>query len=77
MEKEVIIKNANLTGIVNYLNSISKKQNGRCYTPRDVLGYIRRGFLPSYFGSIRIEEVENENCSVKLYNLVKTNENIC
>lgn len=74
MEKEIVLKNVNLTGIVNYLNKNFYKKDGKKFNPRDVLGYIKRGFLPSYLGSIRIEEVENENCSVKLYNLVKTNE---
>ena len=35
----------------------------------DVLGYINRGKLPEYLGGNKIVEVEQKNCSVKLYNI--------
>lgn len=65
-----ILKRANLTGITNFLNkNFCKKKEDKQFSPRDVLGYIKRGYLPTYLGNYAIKEIEEENCSVKLYNI--------
>lgn len=69
-----LIKNANLTGLCKYLNQNYKKQGNNLFSPRDVLGYVQRKRLPNYLGGHQIIEIAQENCSVKLYNLV-ANEN--
>ena len=70
-----LLKNANLTGITKFLNdNFSKKDSNERFNPRDVLGYINRGKLPEYLGGNKIIKVEQQNCSVKLYN-IQNNEN--
>ena len=64
-----LVKQANLTGIVNFLNERYEKKGGGTFSPRDVLGYIDRGKLPDYLGGNKIIEVEQGNCSVRLYNI--------
>lgn len=66
-----LIENANLTGLCNFLNKNYKKQGGGKFSPRDVHGYIKRGQLPVYLGNKKIVEVNQDNCSVKLYNLIE------
>lgn len=48
---------------------IQTKDSNERFNPRDVLGYINRGKLPEYLGGNKIVEVEQQNCSVKLYNI--------
>ena len=69
MVKKCLLKSANLTGITKFLNENFQKQNSQKFSCRDVLGYIKRGSLPTYLGNYNITEVKLENCSIKLYNI--------
>lgn len=69
LEKKFLLQNANLTGLTKFLNENFKKKNLQPFSCRDVLGYIDRKQLPSYLGNYKINEIEQVNCSVKLYNL--------
>lgn len=70
-EEKHLISNANLTGLTKFLNVNFKKESLSEFTCRDVLGYIQRKSLPLYLGGNKIEEISQETCSVKLYNLLK------
>lgn len=75
MKEELIVNNCNLTGLTHFLNENFKKKNGKNFSARDVLSYIRRGYLPTYLGNYKIQTIVAKNCSVKLYKVIK-NENI-
>lgn len=66
-----LLENANLTGLTEYLNRAFGKKGGGVFTRRDVLGYIERKQLPTYLGGMKIEEINQKNCSVRLYNILK------
>lgn len=66
-----LLENANLTGLTEYLNRSFGKKGGKPFFRRDVLGYIERKQLPLYLGGNKIQEINQKNCSVRLYNLLK------
>ena len=67
---EFLIKDANLTGLTNFLNAKFQKKHGGKFSRRDVLGYIERGYLPTYIGGNPIIQENNPNCSIKLYSVL-------
>lgn len=69
MRKSIKLQRANLTGIAAFLNNNFKKKSGKPFTPRDVLGYVKRRKLPSYIGDGKVTLVTQYNCSIKLYNI--------
>lgn len=72
MENNFLLREANLTGIMNWLNENYKKKNSsKTFTLRDVKDYIIRGRLPAYIarGGIKIKKIEKRNCTIKLYNV--------
>lgn len=64
-----LVKNANLTGLTEFLNKNYKKKSGGRFSRRDTLGYIERGKLPSYMGGNLIIKEMNPNCSIRLYSI--------
>lgn len=68
---EYLIENANLTGLTRFLNKNFHKKSGEEFNRRDVVGYIERGFLPSYIGGNKIVRADIPNCSTRLYSIVK------
>lgn len=70
-KKKFLIENANLTGITDLLNRNFSKKVDKKFTCRDVLGYVQRKALPIYLGGQAIEEVEQNSCSIKLYNIIE------
>lgn len=68
---EYLINNANLTGLTIFLNENFQKKSGKKFSRRDVLGYVSRGFLPTYLGGNIIKRISNPNCSINLYSILK------
>lgn len=68
---ECLIENTNLTKLTEFLNENFKKKGGGKFTRRDVLGYISRGYFPTYLGDYVILRMKYPNCSTKLYNVYK------
>lgn len=70
-KRKFLIENANLTGITDFLNKNFSKKVDKEFTCRDVLGYVQRKSLPSYLGGQKIEEIAQNSCSIKLYNIIE------
>lgn len=68
-----ITEKQNFTNLVKFINQNFKKSSQKEIKSNDVQGYIRRGYLPSYMGKVKIEQCQDIKC-VKLYNLVKEDE---
>ena len=55
MNKEYVLKEVSLTGLVAWLNENYKKQNGKEFTVSDVQQYVSKtGHLPIYIGGNNI-----------------------
>lgn len=76
MEKIFLAKRLNIQGLVEWMNDNFVKDNGKSFNRNDINAYIRRGHLPKYFGDILIEKIETKYCTINLYNVVTTDENL-
>lgn len=69
MSEETIQENLSLTGILKWLEETYKvKKTGEPFSLQDAQGYLRRGYIPKYLGSVLIEKMDNKYN--KLYKLV-------
>lgn len=70
--KKIVAERLNLTGMVDWINSVYSKQTGNRFTVGDVQQYISRGHLPFYLGNLEVVKEEGYS-NVKLYKVI-TNE---
>lgn len=69
MVEEIIQENLSLTGILKWMEETYKvKKTGEPFSLQDAQGYLRRGYIPKYLGSVLIMRMDNKYN--KLYKLV-------
>jgi len=61
-------------GLLNWLNLNFRKRNKKPFLFRDVFFYVKRGYLPTYLGYIKIERIDLIRFGLILLRLTEVDE---